>query len=362
VVQIADGRELHPQRGPHRPHTGTPARRPNSIRRTTTHTLYHPEGLIGPVKIEGRGRDLWTGRSRETRVVATAAVEADIDFVGTRTLTALTVHPHLDATPLVGVRVTGGFRKALETGWPDEDRTSLRFQLLDELAVAQILCGYPLSAAGLHPPRGSVDMSRQADVCAGWVQGGTILLENERLGHVPLVTGPVVPAPEESEPDELGWHDHGCLEPHGMQRRRRIDVWQRAPGDLLEVEDYFRDSHMSEAGLETVVHEYVVRAEIEPATSLIRSCRADIGVLPWMECPGALASAGRVVGLPAAELRRYVRENFSGTSTCTHLNDALRALAAVPFLAGVVMAGPSRDRYRVDKTARGSTSGPGCTL
>jgi hypothetical protein len=123
-----------------------------------------------------------------------------------------------------------------------------------------------------------------------------------------------------------------------MQRRRRIDVWRPEPDGPIQVEDYFRDSHRSEAGLETVVHEYVVRAEVDAGTGVVTDCRADIGVLPWFECPGALASASRVVGVAAGDLRQYVREHFSGTSTCTHLNDALRALAAVPFLAGVVLA------------------------
>ena len=314
------------------------------MRRTTTHTLYHPDGLIGAVMVEGRGRDLWTGAAGETRVVAEASVDADIDFVRTRAVSALTVSPDLDVSALLGVRVMGGFRRALESALPDEDQaSSLRFQLLDELALGGILAGFPLSAAGLHPPRGTVDLSRQADGCAGWAKGATILLENEQLGHVPLVTGPVVPAPLESADDPIGWHEHGDIEPHGMQRLRRIDVWQPAPGGPIQVEDFFRDGHMSEAGLETVVHEYVVRAEVDPDTGVIRSCQADIGVLPWMECPGALGSAGRVVGRRAGELRRFVRENFTGTSTCTHLNDALRAMAAVPYLAGVVLAGGPAD-------------------
>ena len=316
------------------------------MRRTTTHTLYHPEGLIGPARVEGRARDLWTGSTGDALVVAEAALDADIDFIATRAVTSLVVRPDLDVSALLGVRVSGGFRRALEAALPDEDQiSSLRFQLLDELALAGILAGYPISAAGIHPPRGAVDFSRQTDGCAGWVNGGTILLENEVLGHVPLVTGPVVSEPLESVADPLAWHEHGDIEPHGMTRRRRIDVWQPEPDGRLEVEDFFRDSHMSEAGLETVVHEYVVRAEIDPETEVIRSCRAEVGVLPWMECPGALASAGRVVGLPARQLRPFVRENFAGTSTCTHLNDALRAMAAAPYLAGLVRSGGPGDHF-----------------
>jgi hypothetical protein len=60
---------------------------------------------------------------------------------------------------------------------------------------------------------------------------------------------------------------------------------------------------------------------------------ATANVLPWQECPRALASAGRLAGQPVADLRRVVRREFTGTSTCTHLNDVLRLLADVEFLA-----------------------------
>jgi hypothetical protein len=49
-------------------------------------------------------------------------------------------------------------------------------------------------------------------------------------------------------------------------------------------------------------------------------------VLPWQECPAALGSAGRINGMAVGELRNRIRTEFVGTSTCTHLNDTLRAL------------------------------------
>jgi hypothetical protein len=55
-------------------------------------------------------------------------------------------------------------------------------------------------------------------------------------------------------------------------------------------------------------------------------------VLPWVECPGALASADRLTDMPVAELRDHVRREFKGTSTCTHLNDTLRSLGDVDVL------------------------------
>ena len=55
-------------------------------------------------------------------------------------------------------------------------------------------------------------------------------------------------------------------------------------------------------------------------------------VLPWQECPSAAASGSRLVGADIRELRSLVRDGFAGTSTCTHLDDALRSLEDVAAL------------------------------
>jgi hypothetical protein len=59
-------------------------------------------------------------------------------------------------------------------------------------------------------------------------------------------------------------------------------------------------------------------------------------VLPYIECPDAAASAGRLTGMSVAELRRRVRQELTGISTCTHLNDLLRSLADIGALAAAV--------------------------
>jgi hypothetical protein len=58
-------------------------------------------------------------------------------------------------------------------------------------------------------------------------------------------------------------------------------------------------------------------------------------ILPAPECPAAAMSAQRLVGLPLARLRAHVATTFFGTSTCTHLNDALRALGDLEKLLGI---------------------------
>ena len=60
--------------------------------------------------------------------------------------------------------------------------------------------------------------------------------------------------------------------------------------------------------------------------------------LPWPECPAAAASASRLGGQPVANLRDVVRQEFTGITTCTHLNDLLRSLADVATLADALGA------------------------
>ena len=59
-------------------------------------------------------------------------------------------------------------------------------------------------------------------------------------------------------------------------------------------------------------------------------------VLPYVECPLAATNAEWLVGTPLALLRREVLDRLRGEDCCTHLNDALRALAEVPVLAGAL--------------------------
>jgi hypothetical protein len=56
-------------------------------------------------------------------------------------------------------------------------------------------------------------------------------------------------------------------------------------------------------------------------------------VLPWEACPGAVASAERVVGVPLDDLARRARTELVGLTTCTHLTSTIRCLADVRALA-----------------------------
>jgi hypothetical protein len=107
------------------------------------------------------------------------------------------------------------------------------------------------------------------------------------------------------------------------------------------IDAHFRDSYVDDEG-ETVVHEYTVVARVDAATEVFLEAEATPRVLPWFECPEAAASAGRLAGRSLDSLRAGVRAEFLGASTCTHLNDMLRALADVGGLARRVVSSAAR--------------------
>jgi hypothetical protein len=261
---------------------------------------------------------------------------------------------------LVGRRASSGFRRAVDELLPGEaDLGTVRYQLLDDMPTALLVSGYALlagfhAAGGAHGGgellRGRALPLQQVDMCSGWVSDG-VMVSGMAEGIPPYFEGPAVPdiaGPGTGDVD--GWHAYGLLPPGGMRRRRRIDAWLDTDTDgtpVARVESFFRDSYLpwdSDAApdspgrgdAERVIHEYSVQAVVATGTESFRSCAATYGALPWPECPGATASAGRLAGTPVAGLRRRVREEFLGVGTCTHLNDTLRALADVGPLIAVL--------------------------
>jgi hypothetical protein len=332
-------RELHPRRGTHAPTRGTPPRRPGSIRRTSTIDMLRPGGLHAELRLVGRARELRTDPDGSARVLREAALRARVEPGWTRALAALELEPALGSTAeLIGTPVSTGFRAALDAALPGlRAQDSLLYQLLDDLPTAALVSGYALGhATEGHPAPAPSKRLQHPDLCAGWRVGGTILLGIEQQGMVPVVTGPEAPSLLDPA-DPLAWHAFGPLPPTGMRRHRRVDV-SRGDG-CIEIDAFFRDSHMAPDGLETAVHEYSVRARLDPATGRFEAAEATPRALPWLECPSAAASAGRLVGSTAEGMRKRVREEFVGPTTCTHLNDTLRALEDVPELAARLAQG-----------------------
>jgi hypothetical protein len=158
-------------------------------------------------------------------------------------------------------------------------------------------------------------------------------------GELPVPLGPPAPVLERAG-DDLSWHAMDPLPPHGMRRRRRLDVLgPEAPGGPVRIDVHFRDSHADGGGAESVVHEYSVTGLVDRETHRVLDVSARAQVLPWLECPAAVASAAMLVGRRLEELRPWVRRELTGVRTCTHLNDTLRSLADVAVLLPTVDGG-----------------------
>jgi hypothetical protein len=97
----------------------------------------------------------------------------------------------------------------------------------------------------------------------------------------------------------------------------------------------FRDSFWEADDTEVVLHEYHLDAVVDDA-GVLGHLSAEPRVLPYPECPWAAASAPRLDGVNVADLATVVKEEFVGTSTCTHLNDLFRSLRDVHRLSRLI--------------------------
>jgi len=208
---------LDARRGPHRPSAGSPPRAPGSVRRTTTIDLLRPAGLLGPVTLVGLGRDL---RSGETGVetVSEARVDADIEYMNGRVLRDLTTTPARPAlSSLRGSRVASRFRALTLAADPDlPAEADLLYQLLDDLPGATLVSGHACAAGSEVAPLNVAEGSGYqyvADLCAGWVTGGSIMVEIGASGRPPIVKGPAAPALAD-DTDPWSWHQIDALPVH----------------------------------------------------------------------------------------------------------------------------------------------------
>jgi Protein of unknown function (DUF2889) len=319
--------------------TSVPARVPGSIRRTTSIDMT----MSGELTLTGRARDLHTARDSEVSVLATASFEARVDYAGGQIITAITATPRIEGLDtFVGRSASRGYRRELSRLATEQALMGdLVHQLLDDVPGAALVSGYSPQLNqrehGSGPTaRAAADerMQLMAGVCAGWQQGGVVMTSILDGTPPPIELGPEAPSLAAPE-DPWAWHEvPGPIPPHGMRRLRRIDVIAGAgTDDPLSVDAFFRDSYVTDAGMETIVHEYTVTAAVDRRGTIVLRSEATPRVLPFGQCPEAAASAARLPGTTLDDLRNRIRSDFVGASTCTHLNDALRALEDVAALA-----------------------------
>jgi hypothetical protein len=282
-------------------------------------------GSLDPVYLNGRARDIWTNEDGEVSEFGAAGLSATIELIA-RVVRHVEVTPPVAAiSHLSGAPAMSGFRAAADKAAPELRATrDLRYTLLDDVPVATLISGHALSASGLLGDVAKSGYLPVADQCAGFATGG-LLMNSFEAGDPVIVTGPEAPDLDHGD-DPLAWHPVVRLPPQAMRRRRRIDAFSDDAGQI-GIDAMFRDTYVRTDGVETIIHEYTLTATVDADTGLIVESSATPRVLPWQECPGAVASAERITGMTLRELHFRVRQELFGTSTCTHLNDLLRSVA-----------------------------------
>lgn len=317
------------------PADASPPRRPGSVRRTTTIDMTWPGGMGTDLLLQGRGRDLRTGSEQVAEEVA--AEQMRVVVAPDRTIAAIETTPSWpELQGLVGARSGSGFRgilgRTLPPGRADEGPLHL---LLDDLPGATLISGFAFAQwvpverllAAVADKPGAPGRSMEG-ICTGFMPGSSGLAPDgsSRWTHR---TREVLPL--ESSPDPLAWHEIRHIEEVAMRRARRIDVWLE--DGMIRADAMFQDSATRPEGGRIAVHEYTLTATADLATRTLRSVEPVPRVLPYAECPLAVRNAGSLVGTPLADLRAVVLDRLAGVAGCTHLNDAMRALADVARLA-----------------------------
>jgi hypothetical protein len=316
-----------------------PPRRPGSVRRTATIDFTWPDGMAGNTVLDGRARDLSTDHDGSATVLAEASLAVVSDT--SRIITEIRSAPGLPGLwGLTGESAMAGFRRRLAEladGHEGAAGTPL-YQLLDDVPGATLVSGtawqrwYDMDDYRVI----KADVSRRVmrDVCTGYQDGssalnpdGTLRWQQERQPAVDI----------DDTGDDLAWHLRARPAAVTMGRARRIDVW--ADEAVLHVDAFFQDSSTLPEGGRQSIHEYTLTAQADLATGTLRTVTPVPRVLPYDECPLAVRHAGALAGVPLRDLRGAVLDRLRGPLGCTHLNDMLRALAAVPALVRQLPAG-----------------------
>lgn len=309
-----------------------PVQRPGSVRRTTSIDVEWPEGLGGPRRFHGRARDY-----RDGTVLGAAKMTA--------TLSPEKVITALEATPaparigeLVGQRGGGHLRVLMSEIMPELIAAAdPLYLLLDDISGTCIVCDWGWSLwhadwlSRLHsstpPAEFQKLMDERADICFGLQRGHSGM--NVPVGQHKVGTADGGELRNPADPQ--GWHEFPKIPGVSMRRARRIDVWRGEDG-LIHIDAAFQDSAPRPDGTRAALHEYRISATAEPGSLNLATLEPEARVLPFHECPGAIVNARKLVGTPLPEIRKSVLAQLRGTAGCTHLNDALRALAEVTRL------------------------------
>jgi hypothetical protein len=314
-----------------------PTRRAASIRRTSSIDVVWPDGYGSAGHFHGIGRDIYSDSADSApRILALQRFEAVVS--PQREIARIsTVPARPAAAALIGLNAGSQLRKALDGVLAQDLANSAPlYLLLDDLAGASLVANWawsrwgdgwlsqfiPVSDAEALEQR----RSRMTDICTGFAVGSSAITDIRGQLHDARTVLPL------AHPDDpAGWHKLPVSNGVTMRRARRIDVWFE--NGRIQIEAMFQDSASTPDGGRMAVHEYGLQASADIHSGELLSLVAQPRILPYLECPAAADNVTRLIGLPLAGLRQQVLVMLRREVGCTHLNDALRALAEVPALA-----------------------------
>lgn len=311
----------------------SPPRPAGSVRRTSSLDVVRPDGITSAaVEMHGRCRDVVTTEAGG-EITADVRLDLTIAVMGA-VIESISTSADADLSALVGRSAMSKFRAGVAELVPDEvaRRTPLH-RLLDDVPGANLVSGYAYAIVGIDTRRSAASMEDRADLCAGWINDGT-MMRNARQGDLGLRLGPPAPVVGDSD-DPLAFHDLPPVPVLSFRRHRRMDVVPVDGG--LAVEGFFRDVYFGEGTPPTSIHEYGYAVDLD-ADLVVRRIDITPGTLPWDECPNAAVSGSWLVGEQIGAIDDLVRGRFKGVHTCTHLNDALRTLDDVGVLRDTLAA------------------------
>ncbi|MFC5747209.1 DUF2889 domain-containing protein [Actinomadura rugatobispora] len=312
------------------PDGAAPPRLAGSVRRTTSLHMQWPGELGTALTIDGFARDLVTSPDGSARVRDQDQISLRVD-PDTRVVQRIEGPERVPRLGrLVGARCGGGLRAVLADVVPEEREAGTALHLLlDDLAGASLIAPFALTRF-LSDDRWRARFGPRKlppGVCLGWGEGTTAHRPDEPADR----TRDAGRVPDPADP--LGWHEFPDHDVPTTRRLRRIDIRLEQE---IQVDAWFQDSASEPAGGRVAVHEYRVRATADRDTGALLTLDAVPRVLPYPECPLAVGNLGRLLGTPLTELRGLVPRTLRGVEGCTHLNDAVRALADVPALAAAL--------------------------
>ena len=285
------------------------------------------------MRIEGRCRDLLTGHTLEqTRSAREDTMVASLNW---ERIIQSVQNDRLDLGMLKGARGGGHLRAALDEHIHAERVTGTPlYLLLDDISGVSLVSGWSWSRWQddwmEQSSFNDFDQRRKMmeNVCTGFATGSSALTEERSPQNNPQVLP--LPDPE----DTHSWHTLPEIEHVGFRRSRRIDVWKE--DSVIMVDVGFQDS-ASDPKLERVaIHEYHLFAKADISSNVLLELTATPHVLPFPECPGAVANIQQLVGTPLPDMRTKVIDTLPGVKGCTHLNDVMRGLAEVPALCALL--------------------------